>query len=258
MNRASEHLDRAADHTGDAAEHAREAGHHAKEAMEAGASAVLERTRDAAREVGHRVEDVAESAGEAARRAGRVAGHVAEHVSHAQPDRALEHRTEGATERALDSAGQALRQAAPTVGRATETVVGATGSLLHTVGGALGLIVGKIAGRVGGWWNAASEAIAELPEEERQACQVHFDAYELRPADLTFETAQTAYLLGYLAAENPAYQERPFEQIETDLQHGWTGEQSQEYTALRDFTRFGYERARIIRPSQDEERVSFR
>jgi hypothetical protein len=237
LHRASEELDHASDHTVDAAHHLKEAGRHTKDALEAGASGLLERTKETAKE------------------AGRAAGQVAEHLRHAQPDRELEHRADSATESALDTAGGALRRSAPTVGRGVETVIGATGSALHAAGGALGLIAGKIAGRIGGWWDAAAQQLSEFPPGEEQACLVHFEAYELRPADLDFETARTAYLLGYLAAENPGYRDRDFATIESDLSHGFSGESTAEFNALRDFTRFGYERARIIRPSQDGNRV---
>ncbi len=251
LNRASEHLDRAADHAGDAA-------HHTKEAMQAGASGTLERTKEAVRETGRKVGDVADRAADATREAGQKVGHVADKVVHAEADAELEQRADHATENVIQKAGDALRAAAPTIGRGTEMAVGATGAVVHAVGGPLGTMLGKIAGRVGGWWSSASEAISELPEEEEQACRVHFEAYERRPEQLDWDTARTAYLLGYIAAENPTYRERPFEEIETDLRHGFNDEPNEEYDTLRDFARFGYERALIIRPSQDEPRVTFR
>jgi hypothetical protein len=256
MNRASEHLDRATDQTSDAARHMREAGRETKEAMEAGASGTLERTREAARDLGRKAEHAAERAADTARDLGHKAGHVAERVSHAEPDRDLERRADDATEKALERAGEAVRRAAPTIGRGAEAVVRATGSVLHAAGGLLGTVVGKISGRVGGWWKTASGALAELPEGEEQVVRAHFDAYELRPAELTWDTARTAYLLGYIAAENPDYRERQFEDIEADLQHGFDQE-TEEYRTLRDFTRFGFDRALTIRPPQDKPRVTY-
>jgi hypothetical protein len=242
LDAASDHLDRAGDQTSDAARHMKQAGHEVKEALEAGAAGTLGRTREAAREVGRTAESVAESAADTARAVAHKAGHVAERVSHAESNRDLERRADSTTEKVLDKAGQALSGAAPTVGRGAEAVVGAAGSALHFAGGALGTVVGKIAGRVGGWWNTASEAIAELPEEEHQACLLHFEAYTPRPADMTFETALPGYGLGYVAARNPDYRGRRFEDIEPDLRHGFNTDLDTEYPAMRDFARFGYER----------------
>jgi hypothetical protein len=234
LNRASEHLDRAAEHTGDAA-------HHTKEGMQAAASGTLERTKDVARETGRKVGDVAERAAGATRDAGHKVGHVAGKVAHAQPDVELEQRADHATENVIQKAGDAIRSAAPVIGRGAEMAVGATGAVVHAVGGPLGTVIGKIAGRVGGWWSSASEAISELPQEEEQACRVHFEAYTPRTAEMTFERALPAYSVGYVAATNPDYRGRPFTEIEPDLRHGF-GNTPDEYDTVRDFTRYGYER----------------
>jgi len=246
LNRASEHLDRAGDHTAEAAAHAKDAAHHAKEAMEAGAAGTLERTREVARE-----------AGRTAERAGRQAGHVAERVSHAPPNRELEQRVDSTTERAADKTGQALHSAAPVVGKGVAATVGAAGSALHALEAPVGAVVGKIAAKVGGWWNSARQAIRELPKQDRERYRAHFDTYPNRPAGLTFDTALTAYALGHVAAENPAYQERDFAKIEPDIRHGFDEVEEQEYKALSDFAKFSYEHVMTIRPSQDGDRVKF-
>jgi hypothetical protein len=186
---------------------------------------------------------------------GHKAGHVAGRAASAPPDRVLESRADSATTGAVDSAGQALQGAASTVGRGVETTIGAAGSLLHTLEKPLGRMIGMIAGKVGGWWNGASAAVASLPEEERQACELHFESYENRPAGLTYDDALTAYALGYVAAENPAYRERQFDEIEPEVRHGFGDRSEEEYNALRDFTRYSYERVMTIRPSQDKPRV---
>ena len=160
--------------------------------------------------------------------------------SEAKPD--LEARVKGATESALHKAADALQGAAPTVGRGAEMAVSGTGSAVSAASGVVGTMVGKIAGRVGGWWESAREAVAELPEEEQQACRVHFEAYEVRPAGMTYERALPGYTLGYMAAGNPDYRGRAFEEVEPDLRHGFAGETGTDYDTVRDFTRYGYER----------------
>jgi hypothetical protein len=231
LDRAAQHLDRAQDHAGDAA-------HHTKEAMEAGASGVLERTADTAREAGRRVEGATERTVEVAKDVGRKAGHVADGVIHAEADARVESRTGSTVEKVVHGAGNALQSAAPAVGRGAEAAVKVTGAAVSAISGVLGTIIGKIAGRVGGWWNGAAEAIAELPEEEHQACLIHFESYTPRPAGVTFETALPAYAIGYVAARNPDYRGRRFDDIEGDLRHGL----GNDYDNLRDFSRYGYER----------------
>jgi hypothetical protein len=117
--------------------------------------------------------------------------------------------------------------------------------------------VGKIAGKVGGWWNSASEGITDIPKQEEALCRTHFESYARKPAGLTYESARTAYQIGYLAAENPTYRDRQFDAIESDLRPGFADGNTEEFDALKDFSRFGYERALIIRPSQDKDRVTF-
>jgi hypothetical protein len=105
------------------------------------------------------------------------------------------------------------------------------------------VILGAIAGTVGGWWKkAAADAGSGLPAEEEQACRAHFATLAMLPAGMTYDQARTGYALGYLAGRNPDYQGRQFEDIERDLRQGFTGENAEEYGALREFTRYGYGR----------------
>jgi hypothetical protein len=234
LNRASEHLDRAKDHAGDAA-------HHTGEALEAGASGVLERTAERTRQAERTVENAVDRTVDTARDLGHKAGHVADAVVDAEADAVAEARSRNVVERGLHKAGNALQSAAPAAGRGAEVVMRANGAAVSALSSVLGRIVGKIAGRVGGWWNSAAEAIAELPEEEQQACRVHFEAYTPRPAGLTFERALPGYALGYVAARNPNYRSRRFEEIEPDLRHGL----GDDYGNLREFSRYGFERGTL-------------
>jgi len=167
---------------------------------------------------------------------------TAERGGEVETDRNLETRVKDAAENALHKAGDALQGAAPTVGRGAEMAMSGTGAALSGASGVVGTIIGKIAGRVGGWWESAREAVAEISEEDRKACMVHFEAYEVRPSGMTFEHALPGYTLGYVAARNPGYRGRRFEDIEPDLRHGFTEGPSADYAALRDFARFSYER----------------
>jgi hypothetical protein len=259
-SQARDDLDRAGDDLKQAAGHTGEAARHAKEALKAGASGTVERAGEvagrAARKTGRMAEQAADTALHKGQQAGHAAGHVAQRMGEAQPDRELEHRADAATENVLDRAGQGLKGAAPTVGKGVETATRLTGSALHAAAGPLAAVAGKIAGKVGGWWESARQKTAEFNKDEEKLCLRHFETYETRPADLTFDYARTAYQIGYLAAENPAYQGRSFDDIEAEVRHGFDESETEQYRTLRDFTRFGYERAMIIRPPQDGDRVT--
>jgi hypothetical protein len=231
IDRADARLDRPGIRPGDAAREAGEAARHTGEAMEAGASGTLERAQESLRD------------------ARRKAAHVADRIGDARPDLDLEERVDRGTENALHRAGDAIRGAAPGIGRGVETAVGAAGSAVSAVGGPLATVMGKIAGRVGGWWSSASDAVAEMGAEEERACRLHFESHTARPVGMTFDRARPGYVLGLAASRNPAYRDRPFEEIEPDLRHGFGAEPARDYDELRDFTRFGYERAAVVRTS---------
>lgn len=221
---AREDLELAAEDLGNAARHTGDALREARDGMQAGASGTLERARGTVSDVG--------------RKAGQVAGRMAE----ADSDTELRSKADSTTERVLHKTADAVSGAAPTVGRGVEGALRMTGTALHKVAGPLGTAVGAIAGKVGGWWSSASASDAELPEEEEQACRVHFESYTARPEGLSFDHARTAYVIGHVAARNPTYGGRGFDEVEPDLRHGFTPDQNEAYHSLRDFARYGYER----------------
>lgn len=212
----------------DRGEHGREGGSRARElartakkSLEAGASGVVDGARKAA--------------------------DVAHDLREAEPDAQLRDRAENATERVIHATADAVRGAAPTVGRGVEGTLKATGKALHTLAGPIGTAVGVIAGKAGGWWHSASDSLAELPEEQEQACRVYFESYTARPAELTWDDARTAYTIGWIAAANPDYGDREFDTVEPDIRPGIDREREEAYTSLRDFARQGYHRGRGVR-----------
>lgn len=207
-----------------AAEQAGEAVTSAKEGVQARASETVERAKDALGDTG------------------KKAAHVAGRMARAGTDVELRGSVDSRTERALHQAGDAVSGAAPAIGRGVESTLRTTGTVLHKIAGPLATVVGAIAGKVGGWWSSASEAIDELPAEEEQACRVYFESYTVRPAEMTYDDARTAFAIGHLAARNPSYSGRPFDELEPDLRHGLGQEQTGGYDSLRDFARYGYER----------------
>lgn len=99
------------------------------------------------------------------------------------------------------------------------------GAAIGTVGGPLGVIIGGIAGAVGGWWagREIGETAGDYTDAHDAGYRQRFEAspMEQRGRFRTYDEARPVYQLGYLAASNPEYAGRTFEEIEPDLQHGW-------------------------------------
>ena len=135
----------------------------------------------------------------------------------------------------------AAEKAAAPAGAAAGALAGGTAGTF--IAGPIGTVIGAIAGAVGGWWAGAGvEREAELPPHYETYYRTHYEASA--PAGGSWHRARPAYQLGHLAAGNPQYRGRSFAAIETDLQHGWTGDTAStagEWQAVRDLARCGYE-----------------
>lgn len=104
-------------------------------------------------------------------------------------------------------------------------------------------LLGGLALAAGGWWAGQKiyEVIAEMTEEDEKDCRTFYEAYPAR-ATLPYDRAHAGYSLGYVAARNPEYSGRTFDQVEVELQRGFAGTSAGSYEPIRDFTRRGYER----------------
>lgn len=165
------------------------------------------------------------------------------------PDDALKnHPLRDTQEFTLDIRG---RQASSSESRsgAAGAVGGAGGALAGAgvgtvVAGPIGAIVGAIAGAVGGWW--AGQAAADAASLPRDHDARYRDMYEQSPsrlADRSYEDVRAFYHLGHVARRNPDYQHRTFEEIENDLQKGWTPDLRTRYgdwSYARQFAREAY------------------
>ena len=113
------------------------------------------------------------------------------------------------------------------VGEAVGGVSGVvTGAAIGSAGGPLGTIIGGIAGAVGGWWagRTVSEAASRFTEHDDNNYRQAYEARSDRLVDRTYDDVRPAYQLGHLASENPDYNGKNFEAIETDLQRGWSND----------------------------------
>jgi hypothetical protein len=124
-----------------------------------------------------------------------------------------------------------------------------TGAALGSLGGPIGTIIGGIAGAVSGWWagKAISEAASHVTHDDEAYYRTHYEALPDRPADRSYDDVRPAYQIGHLAGRNPEYHGRSFEEVESDLQRGWSGDVSArhgDWQQVRHYARNAYERGR--------------
>ena len=140
------------------------------------------------------------------------------------------------------------------VGEVTGGVAGAaTGAALGSLGGPIGTLIGALAGAIGGWWSgrAISEAASTFTDDDesyyRRTHGTGSSALADRPATHDYDDVRPAYQLGHLAGRNPDYASRSFDEVETDLQRGWTSDVSArhgEWSSVRGYARDAFERGR--------------
>lgn len=113
------------------------------------------------------------------------------------------------------------------VGQSVGGISGAvTGAAIGSAGGPIGTVIGGIAGAVGGWWagRTVSEAASRFTDDDDSTYRSSYEKREDRLADRNYDDVRPAYQLGHIASENPDYSGRNFEDIETDLQRGWSND----------------------------------
>jgi hypothetical protein len=136
------------------------------------------------------------------------------------------------------------------VGEAAGGISGVlAGAALGSLGGPLGTIIGGLAGAVSGWWagRAISEAASKFTHDDDAAFRTQYESSSNRLADRSYDDVRPAYQLGHLAGRNPEYANRSFDEVETDLQRGWTGDVAArhgDWSSVRSYARDAYERGR--------------
>ena len=130
------------------------------------------------------------------------------------------------------------------VGAAAGAATGAAAGTL--TGGPVGTIVGAVAGAVLG--GAAGFGVgdeAQPTAEDEQYYRTHHRGATGGQADAAYERARPAYHLGHVAALNPDWRGRPYEEIEPELRRGWSDDvraRHGEWAAASPFARAAYER----------------
>jgi hypothetical protein len=121
------------------------------------------------------------------------------------------------------------------------------GAALGSLGGPVGTVIGALAGAVGGWWagRAVSESVKDYKDDDDAHYRTHHTSTGTGARD--YDDVRPAYQLGHVAGRNPEYAGRSFDEVETDLQRGWTGDVAAkhgDWTAVRPYARTAYERGR--------------
>ena len=120
------------------------------------------------------------------------------------------------------------------------------GAAMGTAAGPVGVLLGGIAGAIGGWWSgrAIAEAAGDITEDDDAYYRADLERRR-RPRD-GYETVRGAYYLGDIAAANPAYAAREFEDVEADLARGWDGcrGDAECWDDVRELARVGFRHGR--------------
>lgn len=98
----------------------------------------------------------------------------------------------------------------------------AAGAAIGAMAGPVGAVIGGLAGAVGGWWagKGIADATSSFDEKEEDYYRSHYESDPNRLADRRYEDARPYYALGHVAAHNPDYRAREFDEIEPELRKG--------------------------------------
>jgi hypothetical protein len=160
--------------------------------------------------------------------------------------------TDGRIERAKDAALGA-HDSHPShgdeLGEATGGISGVlVGAGIGSAAGPIGTLIGGIAGALGGWWTgrAISEAAGALTHDDDRHFRAHYDAQPNRAADRAYDDVRGAYYLGQIAAHNPNFTAREFDEVEPELERGWatSADKNGSWTTVRPYAAEGFSRGR--------------
>ena len=131
----------------------------------------------------------------------------------------------------------------------------AAGAAIGAMAGPVGAVIGGLAGAVGGWWagKGIADATSSFDEKEEEHYRTHFESDANRPADRRYEDVRPYYMIGHVAAHNPDYRTREFDEIEPELQKGWGGQSKSQaqldWSGGRSYARAAFTRRRLATES---------
>jgi hypothetical protein len=123
------------------------------------------------------------------------------------------------------------------------------GAAIGSAIGPVGTIIGGIAGAVGGWWagRAVTEAASTVTKSDDEYYRNHYESSSNRFADRSYDDVRPAYLLGQVAAKNPDYAQKNWDDVSKDLERGWSGGTASkhgEWPAMSGYASEGFNRGR--------------
>ncbi len=126
---------------------------------------------------------------------------------------------------------------------------GAAGAAIGSLAGPIGLFVGGLAGVIGGWWagKAAAEAAGSYSDADDRFYRESYESSPTRIADRSYDDIRPAYQAGHIAGMNPDYRNRSWDEVDRDLQRGWTSDlraRHGDWDAARPFARDAFTRSR--------------
>jgi len=168
-------------------------------------------------------------------------------------NRNINDSTDGRIERAKDAAlgkHDSNPSVADEIGEGVGGIGGTlAGAAIGSVAGPVGTLIGGIAGAVGGWWagRAVTEATGKLTSDDDEYYRSHYESSSNRLGDRGFEDVRPAYHLGHIAANNPDYANRSWNDVQSDLQRGWEAQSTNrngDWSSVSGYANEGFNRGR--------------
>jgi hypothetical protein len=122
------------------------------------------------------------------------------------------------------------------------------GAGIGSAAGPVGALIGGVAGVIGGWWagRAVAEAAGSLTREDEAYFRAHYGSQKERPADRAYDDVRGAYYLGQIASHNPNFIARTFDEVEPELERGWSeaADKQGNWKSVRPYAAEGFSRGR--------------
>ena len=125
----------------------------------------------------------------------------------------------------------------------------AAGAAVGSLAGPVGTVIGGLAGAIGGWWagKEIGQHAGSWNKDDDDFYRSHYEK-ENRLADRSYDDARVYYQIGHIAGRNPEYRDREFEEVERDLERGWTEDVRKshgEWKGARGAARAAYQRSKL-------------
>ena len=122
------------------------------------------------------------------------------------------------------------------------------GAGIGSAAGPVGGLIGGVAGAIGGWWagRAVAEAASSLTREDEAHFRSHYDSQKERLGDRGYDDVRGAYYLGQIASHNPNFIARTFDEVEPELERGWSeaADKKGSWKSVRPYAAEGFSRGR--------------